>query len=191
MSSARAGAYRPLRELAETVAILRERSAAWHIEPEKIAVLGFSAGGHLAASLGVLWNDPELGLGRQCRPDALALCYPVITAGEFAHRESIETVTGGDPALVEKLSLENHVGRGTPPVFMWHTVDDPAVPVENSLLFAGALRRQGIPFECHLFAHGDHGISVCNREVETPNAACAPWVGLCGTWLNGLFQFEP
>ena len=102
----RAGELRPLRELAEAVRIIRRRAGEWHIEPEHIAVLGFSAGGHLAASLATLWHRPELGLGEDCRPDAAVLCYPVITTGEFRHAESVSYVTGGDEQLTELLERQ-------------------------------------------------------------------------------------
>lgn len=185
----RAGGLRPLNELAQTVKTVRERAEEWHIEPEHVGVLGFSAGGHLAASLGVLWH--ELGLGEACRPDALVLAYPVITTGEFAHRESADNVSGGDEKLRALLSLENHVSAYMPPTFVWHCTGDESVPVENTLLLTAAMQRAAVPYECHLFSGGAHGISVCNREVETPNAACAAWVGLCKTWLNERFDFIP
>lgn len=187
----KAGEYRPLRELAETVCTVRNRSAEWHIDPRQVAVLGFSAGGHLAASLGVLWNDGDLHLPAACRPDALVLCYPVITMGEYTHAATRDNVTGGDAELREKLSLEKHVGQGMPPTFIWHTVDDDSVPVENTLMLISALKREKIPFECHLFAHGKHGISVCTQEVETPNAQCREWVTLCKAWLNDFFGYTP
>ena len=186
-----AGRLRPLRQLAACLRLLRENAAAWHIEPEHIAALGFSAGGHLAASLGVLWNHPALKLGSACRPDALVLCYPVITAGEFAHRESIENVTGGDPALMELLSLEKQVTAHMPPTFLWHCAGDESVPVENSLLLLAAMQRVKVPYECHLFAGGAHGISVCTQEVETPYPDIAPWFDLCTDWLNRQFQYTP
>ena len=185
----RAGELRPLRELAQCVRTLRDNAAVWRIEPEHIAVLGFSAGGHLAASLGVLWQ--ELPQPRSCRPDALVLCYPVITTGRFAHDESVRNVTGGDEALREKLSLENRVTAQMPPTFVWHCVGDESVPVENTLLLTNAMQREGVPYECHLFSGGAHGISMCSREVETPDPACAAWVPLCKTWLNARFGFEP
>ena len=187
----RAAEYRPLRELAETVRTLRKNAEKWRIEPNHIAVLGFSAGGHLAASLGVLWDDPELSFGAGSRPDALVLCYPVITMGEFAHRESANNVTGGDPALLAKLSLEKHVTAQMPPTFIWHCVGDESVPVENTLLLTTAMQRAGVPYECHLFAGGAHGISMCDQEVETPYPAIAEWVKLCKNWLNQRFQFIP
>lgn len=204
----RAGNLQPLADLTETVRYVRSRASDWHIEADKIAVLGFSAGGHLAASLGVLWRPTEearrelyagenelyakrLPVGERFRPDALILCYPVITAGEYAHQESIETVTGGDPVLRELLSLENHVSGNMPPTFLWHCLGDESVPAENSMLLASAMRRASVPFECHLFAGGAHGISVCSQEVETPYPDCAPWLDLCRTWLNRQFGFVP
>ncbi len=187
----KAAGLRPLRELAECVRLIRENAERWHIESDHIAVLGFSAGGHLAASLGTLWQRPELSLGSACRPDALVLCYPVITAGAFAHEESIANVSGGDPELKEFLSLEKRVTADMPPTFLWHCMGDESVPVENSLLLLTAMRRAGVPCECHLFEGGAHGISMCNQEVETPNAAAAAWIDLCKTWLNQQFDYKP
>ena len=190
-TEARASGLRPLRELAECVRILRLRAEEWHIDPGKIAVLGFSAGGHLAASLGTLWHLPELKLGRDCRPDALVLCYPVITMGEFAHQESADNVTGGDPEMRAFLSLEYRVTDQMPPTFLWHCVGDESVPVENSLFLASAMQKAGVYYECHLFSGGAHGISMCNQEVETPNPQAAAWIPLCENWLNKQFEYIP
>ena len=187
----RAAGFRPLRELGETVHILRERHARWHIDPERIAVLGFSAGGHLAASLGALWNDPEAGLPQAARPDALVLCYPVISAKEFAHEESIRYVSGGDPAMREKMHLPDRVTESFPPTFLWHGGKDTSVPPENSLMLAVRLREKGVPFELHLFEEGAHGISTCTQEVETPEEGCRAWLPLCQAWLNRRFDYTP
>lgn len=183
--------YRPLRELAEAVRYIRREHEAWHIDPGKIAVLGFSAGGHLAASLGAFWNDPEVGLPEGAKPDALVLCYPVISAREFAHEESIMYVSGGDPAMWEKMHLPDRVTPDFPPTFLWHGGQDTSVPPENSLMLAVKLRENGVPMEYHLFETGEHGISTCTQGVETPDAVCRAWLPLCQTWLNRQFGFTP
>lgn len=186
---------RPLIELSRTIIMIRENSEQWQIHPDQIGVLGFSAGGHLAASLGTLWDNDRL---KACmdtkkgknRPNALILSYPVITAGEFAHRSSIDFVSGGNSELMELFSLENQVTEDTPPVFIWHTGNDPLVPAENTLLFCMALKRAGIPFECHIFPEGDHGLSMCNYEVDNPNESCGKWFALSLHWANSLFGFR-
>lgn len=178
----------PLRELAAAVAVVRAHSGEWHVDPGQVTVCGFSAGGHLAASLGTLWNHERLA-AQASRPDALVLCYPVITSGPFGHRGSLDHLAGSDPALRALFSLENQVCAQTPPTFLWHTADDSAVPVQNSLLFQNALLAAGVPFESHVFASGAHGLSLCNEEVGTPNPACAPWMDLCLTWLRGVQRF--
>ena len=183
--------FRPLRELARAVCILRENSGAWHIDPAKIAVLGFSAGGHLAASLGAFWSDPAVGLPAGCRPDALVLCYPVISTREFAHEGSAENVSCGDEAYRDKLNLLERVTAAFPPAFLWHGGEDTTVPPENSLYLAVELKRHGVPFEYHLFGSGAHGISTCTQEVETPDGVCRAWLPLCKAWLNRQFQYTP
>ncbi len=135
-------------------------------------VCGFSAGGHLSASLGVFWDREfvweALGLtGEKVRPDGLILAYPVISSGEFAHRGSFEHLTGrsGETKGEELLSLERQAGPQTPPVFMWHTAADGTVPVENSLLFAMALRKAGVSLELHIFPEGRHGLALASEET--------------------------
>lgn len=187
--------FRPLMELSLLIMKIREQHVQWQVEPDKIAVMGFSAGGHLAASIGTLWNHEALTCkldtnGGQNRPNALVLCYPVITSGEHENPGSLQLVSGGDPSLRAFFALEKHVSADTPPTFLWHTADDATVPVENTLLFCEALRGHGIPFESHIFQHGKHGLSMCNAEVNSPNPACAPWFGLCLSWLGQVFGFE-
>ena len=183
--------FRSLRELGETVRQVRGHHQQWHIDPSKIAVLGFSAGGHLAASLGAFWNDQQVGLSSECRPDALVLCYPVISTREFAHEGSAENLSGGDEAYRDKMNLLRQVTSDFPPTFLWHGGGDDCVPPENSLLLAVELKRCGVPFEYHLFGSGAHGISTCTQEVETPDEVCRMWVPLCKTWLNRQFQYKP
>ena len=169
----------PVRQLSRRVGELRESA-----DGAPIFVCGFSAGGHLAATLGVHWRT--LGLNR---PDGLILCYPVITAEpELCNAESIENITGADRR--DFFSLEKHVTPDTPPAFLWHTAADRDVPVENSLLFATAMKRAGVPFELHVYPFGEHGLSLANAEVEQPEKGRLPdphvagWIGECEAWLN-------
>lgn len=189
--------FGPLLDGSLTLLKIRENSEEWNILPEKIAVCGFSAGAHAAASLGTLWDEPDLKTkidtkGGQNRPNAMILCYPVITMGEYAHMESARTVCGGtiSQEKAHLFSLENQVSKDTPPTFLWHTYEDASVPVENTMLFAAALRKKQVPFECHIFQKGQHGLSLCNEEVNTPNQHCAEWFPLCAEWLGDLFSFK-
>jgi acetyl esterase/lipase len=184
----------PINDLSRAMCIIRESAEEFHIDIDKIAVCGFSAGGHLAASLGVYWDKEYLleacrGQKGINKPNALILSYPVITSGEFAHRGSFDNLLGED-ASEEKLyemSLEHHVSKITPPVFIWHTFDDSAVPVENTLLFANGLRKNNIPFEMHIYPQGVHGLSLSTKETDIENEHAASWVGLCMTWLKSVF----
>lgn len=184
-----------LLEVSAAVVYMRRNAEKYHLIPHSIAVCGFSAGGHLAASLGTLWNEKciEEALGiKNCenRPDGLILCYPVITSGEFGHRGSFDNLLGENPSeeLVHKCSLENSVGSHTPPAFIWHTLTDELVPVENSFLFAGALKKADIPFELHIYPDGPHGLSLGTRETASVyedrlNELVKTWIDLCARWI--------
>lgn len=155
----------PLKDIAKAVYMIRRQNEG------KLVVCGFSAGGHLAASLGVHWDDPkitpaEAGELRMLRPDAEILCYPVITSGEYAHKDSFLALYGTDATekQMRYASVEKNVTGNTPPTFLWHTVTDADVPVENSLCYAAALKRVQVPFELHLFASGPHGYSLANEQ---------------------------
>lgn len=192
-----------LLELAASVRLIREHAAQWHVDPDKLVVQGCSAGGHLAASYAMFWNQnwlrekagvPETD-AQLLRPNGLLLCYPVITSGEFAHRGSFDNLIGDLPEkdrLLRLLSLENQVGSHVPPVFVWHTYEDQAVPVENSLLLVSALRRAGIPTEFHMYPRGGHGLALATTFTQTSDGGavqpeCAGWIELAHTWLEGLF----
>ena len=161
-----------LYELAEAFRIVRAHAEEWQLAPDKIAVCGFSAGGHLAASLSTLWDEPSLFseeeiASRVCRPDASILCYPVITGGEKAHDGSFRALLGTDDKSDPRrmlYSCESQVDPDTPPAFLWHTVEDTCVPVENSILYASALREHGVLFELHIFPRGCHGMSLVRDE---------------------------
>jgi acetyl esterase/lipase len=189
---------KPLLDVSRAMWIIRENAENWHVDPDRVAVCGFSAGGHLAASLGVFWNAPYIreaismpaGINK---PNALILAYPVITSGESAHRGSFQNLLGEDASekQLEEMSLERHVGKQTPPAFLWHTFNDLTVPVENSLLFAQALRQHDVSFELHIFPDGPHGLSLCDEETGGKNPAlinphAANWVPLCMEWLKSL-----
>ena len=127
----------------------------------------------------------------QQRPDAVILGYPVVTAGEFAHRGSFVQLAGGeDAAAQQEFTLEDKVTSDTPPVFVWHTMEDKTVPVENTLLLLAALRRAGVPCEAHLFEKGAHGTSISTAEVDAADPHRAHWVALCLEWLGETFGFK-
>ncbi len=185
-----------LLQAAASIKLIREHAAEWYIDPERIYIQGSSAGGHLAASLGVFWKQPFLA-GKlltspdMLKPNGLILSYPVITSGMFAHRGSFENLLGDDPdkQLLEKLSLEKQVTQDTPRTFLWHTFEDGTVPVENSLLFAKALREKGIPVEFHLFEKGPHGLGTASKLTMSADGRgvqkeCEIWMELLRVWMG-------
>lgn len=185
-----------LKELAYSMKYIRTHAEEWHISQDKIVVQGCSAGGHLAASLGVFWQEEWLGSSvsaksEELRPNGLMLCYPVITSGEFAHRGSFDNLTGGDDSLLEHLSLEKQVNAHTPKTFLWHTFTDEAVPVENSLMFVSALRKYNIPTEFHLYPKGRHGLALASELTAGEDGGhiqeeCESWIELACTWLKNI-----
>lgn len=186
--------FEPLCQLAAAIAHIRSHAKEWHVIPDKIAVCGFSAGGHLAASLGVLFKEPEFLKVYQkadwIRPDAMILSYPVITSDRYAHTASIENVSGAPQGskLYEWFGLDRHVDTDTPPTFLWHTANDSCVPVENSLKMAASLSAAKIPFELHVFPEGPHGMSVCTEEVDSLCPYNGRWVEWCISWLKKLWE---
>ena len=182
--------YQPLRQLRAAIGLLRQNAESWGILPDKIAVCGFSAGGHLALS-GAVLDIPGEAVDRSQKPDAVLLAYPVITAGEYAHRGSFVQLSGSeDAADHQKFGLEDKITPDTPPVFVWHTMEDATVPVENTLLLLAALRKNHVPCEAHLFEKGAHGTSISTAEVGAASAHRAHWVPLAVEWLNDTFDFR-
>lgn len=174
----------PLRQAAEAMETLGARFPG-----RKIVLCGFSAGGNLAGCCAAHWRTLNAP-----RPDGLILGYPVATMGEFTHPGTRENLLGGSAADAElaRFSVEKNVTGDMPPVFCWHTVTDPDVPVQNSLLLAQALSAANIPYELHLYPRGVHGLSLATPEVEEPeknrwaDAHIAGWFPLCLEWLEGL-----
>lgn len=186
-----------LLEVAGAVLYLREHGEEYYIDADKIVIMGFSAGGHLAASYGCFWTESfirdALKTRREMlRPNGLILCYPVITSGAFAHRDSFVHLLGSRyEELVEKMSLENQVNGDVPKTFIWHTFMDEGVPVENSLLFVAALRKYKIPTEFHMYPVGGHGLSLANQLTDAVGGGscveqCQSWLPLACMWLKHL-----
>jgi acetyl esterase/lipase len=170
-----------LEDAARALRIVRSRASADGFLPNKIVLIGSSAGGHLAATLLTKWDagnpaaqDPVDRMSS--RPDLGVLCYPVITMEGHTHGGSRDNLLGESPTqeLLRELSAEKQVGPETPPCFVWHTWEDPAVPVENTLLFVQALRAVGVPFECHIYQDGGHGLGMKDGH---------PWADDCLRWL--------
>lgn len=150
-----------LEDALAAVHVVRSRASEFGVDPQKIGVMGSSAGGHLAAHALVAWSEYEGEVS--LRPDFGVLCYPVICSRPpHAHAGSMRNLAGDDAgdSLLDSLACEKRVKRTTPPCFIWHTGDDGAVPVENSMLFAAALRAQQVPFELHIYERGRHGLGL-------------------------------
>ena len=160
----------PLKDIAQAMFFLRCHSEKFQIQPEHIAVCGFSAGGHLCGTLAVHWNDERIcsaiGTDSQiCRPNAVILSYPVITTGKYAHQDSVQVLVGEKATETEKeyFSVEKQITNQTPSSFIWHTASDDTVPVENSLLYEAACRKSGVSCEMHIFPQGPHGLSLADE----------------------------
>lgn len=182
----------PLKEASAALIMIREQAEQWNTNPNQIAVLGFSAGGHLAASCATLWNCEELkrefdiknGMNR---PNAAILCYAVTLTGSYTHRDSIRNLAGdGDDSLY---NVTEHIGIHTPPVFLWTTAEDELVPAENTLQFAQRLQSYHIPYELHIYPHGRHGLTLGKMETNEDHPHLATWVKLSKMWLSELFDF--
>ena len=173
---------RMLEDAARAVRLVRARAEEWKVDPKRIGIMGSSAGGHLASTLLTHFDagnptatDP---IERQSsRPDLGILCYAVISMGPNTHQGSKNNLLGKDPApdLVKLLSNELQVTAQTPPCFIWHTWEDKAVKVENSLEFAAAMQKAGVPFDLHVYHKGAHGIGLANGH---------PWTKDCLIWLK-------
>jgi acetyl esterase/lipase len=177
-----------LNDAARAVRLTRSKAAEWKIDPKRVGIIGSSAGGHLASTLLTHFDtgkaDATDPVERESsRPDLGILCYAVITMGPDTHGGSKKNLLGDnpDPALVELLSNEKQVTAQTPPCFIWHTWEDKAVKVENSLAFASALQKAGVPFDLHVYQKGNHGIGLGGGRQ---GGSLHPWTNDCLYWLK-------
>ena len=188
-----------LLELASVVNMAREKAELWHIDCDKIFIQGSSAGGHLAASYGMFWNRAFLAdtLKLQkslLKPAGMILNYPVITSGEYAHKESFENLLGDMyEEQREELSLEKQVSEDTPPAFVWTTNEDDLVPAENSIMLALAMRKEGIPVELHMYMKGGHGLGLASELTmgvngENIEPSCQNWFELAYVWTKEIIK---
>jgi acetyl esterase/lipase len=184
-----------LDDAGRAIRTVRANAAKWKVDPGRVAIMGFSAGGHLASTAGTHFSagkpdadDPVERLSS--RPDRMILVYPVIAlATPFGHTGSLRNLLGEHPSqeLIESLSNERQVTKQTPPTFLAHTNADAGVPAENSLLFAMALRKAGVPVELHLFERGPHGLGLGKGAPQfrvPPEPSFEVWPKLCETWLK-------
>ncbi len=183
-------------DVLRAVQVVRANAAKWEVNPKRIGIIGFSAGGHLASTAATHFTEGEADAKDpishvSSRPDFALLIYPVITMTEpFTHRGSRHNLLGENPSqeLITLLSNEKQVTKKTPPIFLAHGMDDAVVPVENTILFAEACRKQGVPCEMHLYEKGVHGFGI------RPTAgAVSLWPHQCSLWLeeHGFVKASP
>jgi acetyl esterase/lipase len=175
-------------DVTRAVRWVRAKAAEWKIDAKRVGIMGSSAGGHLAATLLTHFDSGDASatnlVERQSsRPDLGILCYPVITMGAYTHQGSKENLLGRHPSrnLVKLLSNELQVKTNTPPCFIWCTYEDETVPMQNSLMFAEALRKNHVPFDLHIYQKGGHGMGLMDKP---PFAHPHPWTGDCLFWLK-------
>lgn len=183
-----------LNDVSRAIRYVRANAEKYKVDPKRVGIMGSSAGGHLASTVLTHFDsgkpDSEDAIEKQSsRPDLGILCYPVITmTGEKTHGGSKKNLLGTDPSpeLVKLLSNELQVTKETPPTFIYHTVEDKGVPVENALLFANALRANGVDFDLHVYEKGPHGSGLGHKVYATyGEKKLHPWTANCLFWLKG------
>lgn len=176
----------PMQDVQRAIRLVRSRAGEWKVDVNRIGVMGFSAGGHLASTAATHFESGNLLATDRIdrfsnRPDFAILCYPVISfLDPTTHTGSRDNLTGGDPYLIRFLSNETQVTPQTPPTFLWHTTEDRGVYPQNSLLFYTALVNHGVPGELHVYERGRHGLGLSKDEPAT-----ADWTDRCAVWLKG------
>lgn len=184
----------PLYEASAAMKYIRDHAEELCIDPDYVFAIGFSAGGHLTAALGSLWDNDEieakLGMKKGYnRPTGTILSYPVISGLEYGHRGSINNILKqerDDEDARRSVSLELHVSENTAPCFLWATRTDDAVPVQNTLLYAEALANHNIPFEMHIYPEGPHGLSLGKKYVNCPYPEVSAWTKDAIRWVESI-----
>jgi acetyl esterase/lipase len=183
----------PMLDAQRAIRTVRAKAVEWNVNPARVGIMGFSAGGHLASTVGTHFDkgDPNAAdpIDKEsCRPDFMILCYPVIAFGEsYTHRGSQNNLIGNNAPeeLVRGLSNEKQVTADTPPTFLFHTDEDKAVPPENSVVFYLALRKAKVPAEVHIYLKGGHGQGMAPKILGTAN-----WPKDCLDWLRNLKMLD-
>lgn len=177
-----------LEDVQRAIRTVRTRAKEWKLDPKRVGVMGSSAGGHLTSMSLTHFdsgkkNAPDPIDRAGCRPDFGILCYAVISMGPKGHQGSKDSLLGTSPSpqLVEETSSEKQVTKQTPPCFIWHTADDPVVPVANSEMFAEALQKAGVPYELHIYPHGAHGLGLGG---DPSSNSLLPWTGELVRWMQ-------
>jgi len=185
-------------EAAMAMIYIKENSIKYHIDVDKVSAIGFSAGGHLCGCLATIYNDENIlkafsqERANLVKPNAVILSYAVLSSNsDIWHEGSIVNVSNGRKDLINYLSLEKQVNKNSVPAFLWHTMEDHCVPVENSLVYAKKCKEEGVPFELHIFEKGQHGLSACNKksdniifEVDEVRKNAGEWLKLAINWLK-------
>ena len=180
-----------LREAAMAMKFIRLHASQFAVDAHMVAAIGFSAGGHLCGTLGMLFDAPEvahIASADEIRPDVLGLCYPVAVSWGRTHEGSFQNLTGSDAQLASRLSLERLVRPDMPPVFLWHTRLDASVPCRNSLLLATALEEKGVDFAMHIYYKGCHGLSLADETVYPIHAIPQISPDVPG-WVDAMLTF--
>ncbi len=191
---------RPIIEVCKTVKLLREHAEEYDVDSDRVFVNGYSAGGHLAAACGAMYDLPEIRSAVGCenndlhRPTGVVLAYPVIVSDKYDHRDSFSMLCGSHDATKEQrayYSVERYVTKKTAPAFIWHTVEDMLVPVQNSIIYSKQLADNGVSFELHIYPHGPHGLVLCNKETSQGDSIyerpeCERWVADACRWMHNF-----